>query len=189
MKTFARNKAKYMSVTAIAAFLTFAAIATSDAKTAKLDDEMKLSNEISLLNNGAKIPNGDRIATEQLMKSFEVSGDKITALRGRNLDYGEIAAVLGIADKMSGGVNDLNVNKILNQRQSATGWPQIATNFGVDPGDVAKEVGKIEDDVHRELKSAVGGGYAGRGAGGTPGTSGTPTTSSERDVGTAGSDY
>lgn len=188
MKTFA-DRTIFVPIPAMAAFLIFLAMATADAKTAGPDGEMKLSNEITMLNNDAKIPDGGRIAAEHLMQSFKVSGGEIATLRGKNLEYGEIAAVLGTADKMSGGVNGANINKVLNMRERSAGWPQVATNLGIDPGDVAEKVGKIEDDVHKEIKSAAGGGYTGRGAGGTEGTSGTPTTSSERDVGTAGSDY
>jgi hypothetical protein len=186
MKTFANNTAKYASVMAMTAFLTFFTLATSEAKTVKSDDQVKLSNEITMLNNDVKIPNGDRIATDQLAKSFKVSSEKITALRNKNLDYGEIAAVLGIADKMSGGTNDANINRVANLRRGAGGWPQVAANAGVDVGDVAKKVGSVEDDVHKEIKRTAAGEYTGGGAGGTSGTS---STSSERDVGTAGADY
>lgn len=182
MKTTIRNKAKATSVMAIAAFLTFMTMSLADGKTV-LDDEKKLSTEIMMLNTNAKMPNGDRIALDQLTKEFDVSNDRISALRGNNLDYGEVAAVLGIADKMSGGVNDTNISRILDQRKIAAGWPQVAFNLGVDPGDLASRVSQIEDKVHSEIKSAAGPARSGKAAGGTP------ATTNERDVGTSGADY
>lgn len=183
MKTIAEIT-KIVSGFAIPGLLIFLTIATADAKTPRLEEEKKLSSEIMMLNNDAKIRDGDRIAADKLMQEFKVPNERITALRDKNFDYGEIAVVLGMADKLSGGVNDANINKVLDLRKTAAGWAQVAANLNVDLGDVANKVSKVEDDVHRELKTAATQGYeSGRGAGGTA------TTSEERPVGTQGADY
>ncbi|OGW41220.1 MAG: hypothetical protein A2010_15450 [Nitrospirae bacterium GWD2_57_9] len=185
MRTTEKDRAKSAFVIAMAALLTVMTLSLADGKTAaRSDKEKKLSTEIMLLNNDANMPEGDRIASDQLAKEFDVSHDRIKALRGQNLDYGEIAAVLGIADKMSGGVNDANISRIVDLRKTAAGWPQVAANLDVDAGDLANRVSRIEDGVHRELKGAPAGSSSSGGAAG-----GTASTTNERDVGTAGADY
>ena len=180
-----RGKAKSISVTAVAVVLTVTIMSLAEGKTARLEDEKKLSTETMMLNYDAKMPNGDRIAVDQFIKEFNVPAEKITALQAKSLDYGEIATILGIADKMSGGVNDQNISKVMDLRKSAPGWPLVADNLKVDLADVANTVSRIEDNVHKAIKSTgTGGQAAGKGAGGR-----TPTTSNGRDVGTSGSDY
>jgi hypothetical protein len=179
-----KHTTKAVIAAAITGFLTFTTMSSADGRTSELSDEKKLSTEIMMLNQDAKMPDGERITTDQLSKEFNVPNEKISAFVSKNFDYGEIATILGIANKMSGGVNDANINRIMDLRKDAPGWQQVAANLNVDLEDIAKTVGKIEDNTHREIKRAgAGQSGTGRAAGGTP------STRNERDVGTGGADY
>ncbi len=151
-----------MTVASILVFMTGIATAKTTAR-----DEKKLKSEITLLDKDASLPRGEKVVMDRLSKEFNVTGDQIKALRDKKLGYGDIAAVYSMADKMSGGITDDNVNKVLSLREGNKGWIVIAKSLDVDLGSVAKKVGGIEKDAHKDIKKASAEtGTAGGGAGG-----------------------
>lgn len=165
MKKFVVNMLSLLAVAALLA--TMAGIATAAATAGASKDENKLKAEITMLNSEAKLPQADKVISKQLTDSFNVKSDKINSLLGRNIQYGEIAAILAFADKMPDGVTDANINKVMTLRESRTGWDQIAKNLNVDIADVASKLSSIEDDAHKNIKQAmVEAPAAGVGAGG-----------------------
>ncbi len=136
------------------------------AKSATAKDEKKLKTEITMLNKDAGLPHGEQVVMDKLAKEFSVNNDKITALRDKKLGFGEIAAVLALTDRMSGGINDANLNKVVSMHESGGGWAKLAKDLNVDLGSVAKKVGSLEDSAHKDIKKASAEGAAGSGAGG-----------------------
>lgn len=136
------------------------------AATATSKDEGKLTAEITMLNADAKLPQGDKMISKQLTDNFDVKKDKISSLLGKNMQYGEIAAILAFADKMSGGVTDANINQVMSLRQTKAGWTQIGKNLKVELSDVASKLSDIEDEAHKNIKQALAESPTGRGAGG-----------------------
>jgi hypothetical protein len=136
------------------------------AATATAKDEAKLTAEITMLNADAKLPQGEKMISKQLTDSFSVKSDKISSLLSKNMQYGEVAAILAFADKMPGGVTDANINQVQNLRQTKAGWTQISRNLKVDLSDVASKLSGIEDDAHKDIKQALSESPSGRGAGG-----------------------
>ncbi len=71
-------------------------------------------------------------------------------MRDKGLGYGEIAITLSLAEQIPGGINDANVNKILDQRlgEHKMGWGQIAKEDGVKLGQVVSKLARL----HQKLK-------------------------------------
>ncbi len=166
------QRIKILPLLAAALLMVFTANIATAKVTAKAKDEQKLTTEITTLDKDATLPNGDRVVMDRLTKEFKVPADKITALKDKNLGYGDIAAIYAFADKMSGGITDDNVNRVASLRESKTGWAMIAKDVNVDLGHVAKKVGGIEKDAHKDIKKAskettgTAGGGVKRGMGG-----------------------
>lgn len=158
---------KMFSLAAAAIFLVSLINIASAAETARSKDLSKLNAEITMLNADAKLPQADKIISKQLMDNFDVKSDKISSLVGRNMQYGDIAAILAFADKMPGGLTDANINQVLSMRQSRTGWAQIAKSLNVDISDVTGKLSSIEEDAHTGIKQALAEAPA-AGAGGGP---------------------
>ncbi len=153
MKKFAINM---FSLAAAAIFLvSMINIAAAADTSAASKDVNKLNAEITMLNSDAKLPQADRIISKQLTDNFNVTSDKISSLVGRNMQYGDIAAIIAFADKMPGGITDANINQVLSMRQSRTGWAQIAKSLNVNISDVAGKLSSIEDDAHTNIKEAL----------------------------------
>jgi hypothetical protein len=167
MKEYISNARRFLSLIAITSLMVvMAGVAVSNAAESK--DEKKLTVGITMLNSDAKLPQGEKVVTKQLTDEFGVKSDKITSLKGKNLGYGEIAAVLALADKMDGGVTDANINKVMTMKPGGTtGWSQIAKSLNVDIADIAGKVSDLEDSAHSNIKeAALKAPESGRGAGG-----------------------
>ncbi len=171
MKKYILQRIKILPLLAAAILMVFTTNIATAKVTASAKDEKKLSTEITTLDKDATMPNGDRVVMDRLSKEFKVPVDKISALKDKNLGYGDIAAIYAFADKMSGGITDDNVNKVVSLRESKTGWAMIAKDVNVDLGHVAKKVGSIEKDAHKDIKKASKEttGTAGGGGGGLSG--------------------
>ena len=149
--TTAKRVTSLLTALVLTVFMTNIAAAKS-APTAK--DEKKLKTEITMLDKDATLPNGDQVVVDRLTKEYNVTGDQITALHDKKLGYGEIAAIYAFADKMPGGITDDNVNKVVTMHQDNPGWMKMAKSLDVDLGHVAKKVGGIEKDAHKDIKKA-----------------------------------
>ena len=150
---------------AVSVLVATSQVATAAAAVSK--DESKLKAEITMLNTDAKLPQAEKILSRQLTDNFKVGTDRINSLLGKNLQYGDIAAILAFAEKMPGGITDPNVSRIVTMRQGKTGWDQIASNLKVNITDVVAKLTTIEDDSHRGIKQALAESMtSGMGAGG-----------------------
>ncbi len=119
-----------------------------------------------MLNKDAALPHGELVVMDKPTKEFNVNNDQVTALRDKKLGFGEIAALLALADKMSGGINDANINRVMSMHENGAGWAKLARSLNVGLGGVGSKVGSPEDNAHKDLKKAAAEGTAGSGAGG-----------------------
>lgn len=160
-----KGNAVYKFSVLLAAGLLVVMIGVAAAATME-KDAGKLNAEIALLNSYKSLPQGDKMISKQLSESFDVSSDKISSLYSRTRQYGDVAATLAFADKMSGGLTDANISKVVDMK-SRGGWDQVAKNLGVDIGDVAGKLSSVEDDTHKNIKQTLAETFsAGRAAGG-----------------------
>jgi hypothetical protein len=169
MKIHSLKQTALVPLLAAVILLVFMTGIAAAAAAGGAKDEKKLDISMTMINNDAKLPQGEKVVTEQLTKTFDVKKDKIQSLKAKNLQFGEIAAVLALADTMEGGLTDANLNRVVSLRQGRTGWSQIASNLNLDLSDVADKVASLEDDTHKEIKSAAVESAAGAGAGGGEG--------------------
>jgi hypothetical protein len=151
---------------AVLLVLTTGTVLAASSSTPSPKDTGKLNAEISLLNSYKSLPQGDQIITKKLTENFKVSKDKVDSLLSRTMQVGDVAATLAFADKMSGGLTDSNINKVVTAK-SKGGWDMVAKNLGVDIADVASKLSSFEDDAHKSIKQALADSYvSGRATGG-----------------------
>ncbi len=166
MKQFMISGKKTLSFAAAALLLMSVSTMAIAKGSATTKDEKKLKTEITMLNKDAALPHGEQVVMDKLTKEFNINNDQVSALRDKKLGFGEIAAVLALADKMSGGINDANINRVMSMHQSGRGWAKLAKSLDVDLGGVVSKVGSLEDSAHKDIKKASAEGTAGSGAGG-----------------------
>ena len=132
-----------------------AALAGTGTAWAELSKaEKNLEREAKRLNDTAAKSDGEKAVLKRIEREFKVSDAQVQALRDRKLGYGEIAIVLSLAQKMPGGVAEVNVQKVLSLRQGppAAGWGQVARQLGTKLGATVSQVKKMNNDSNREIK-------------------------------------
>ncbi len=146
-----KSLVKYASLVSASAlvFLT-AGVSAISAYTV---DEKKLDAEVAALDKDAGAPRGETIVTERLEKEFNVTEAQITSLRDKKFGFGEIAIVFALASKLSGGITDDNISKIMAMRQGppVQGWGEIAKTSGIKLGAVVSDVKKVERSSRSEI--------------------------------------
>lgn len=129
-----------------------ACIGTAGADISKA--EKNLARESKRLNDTAAKPDGEKAVLKKFESEFKVSDAQVRSLRDRKLAYGEIAVALSLAQKMAGGVSEVNVQKVLSMRQGPpeAGWGQVARQLGTKLGATVSQVKKMNNDANREIK-------------------------------------
>ncbi len=165
---------KMLSLMAVAGLLiAMVGIASAAMTTTLSKDVGKLNAEIAMLNADVNLPQGEKIISKQLTDTFRVDSSKFSSLIGRNMQYGDIAAILAFAEKMPGGLTDANINRVVSMRSGATGWDQLARSLNVNISDIGSRLSSLEDNAHKNIKQAYADSLAaGAGAGG--GVTGQP---------------
>ncbi len=121
----------------------------------------RLNKDVTTMNSGTSGgSSGTSAVVSALEMTFNVTADQIAALRAQDLGYGEIAIVLSLAQTMSGGITQDNINAVLALHTSDKGWGQVAQAMGVNLGSVVSSVEKAEKDsgvkVDEETADASG---------------------------------
>jgi len=116
--------------------------------------EKNLEREAKRLNDTAKKADGENAVLKKIEAQFKVSDALVQALRNQGLGYGEIAIVLSLAQKMPGGVIEVNVQKVLSLRQGppVAGWSQVARQLGTKLGATVSQLKKMNNESNREIK-------------------------------------
>ncbi|HBL17064.1 MAG: hypothetical protein A2X36_16590 [Elusimicrobia bacterium GWA2_69_24] len=131
-------------------FLSLVLVFCAASYAAALDllpkDEQKLAKLVTDLDKEAALPDGPGKVGSKLMDQFKVDDARIQGLRGQKLGYGEVSIVLALAEKLPGGISDVNVDSIMALRKGppVMGWGQIAKKQGVKLGQVLSKVKKVE---------------------------------------------
>jgi hypothetical protein len=117
-------------------------------------DEKNLAREEKRINDTAAKPDGEKAVIKRLVEELKASEQQIKALRDRKLDYGEIAVILALAQTMTGGSPDTNVQKVLDMRQGppAAGWGDVARKLDAKLGKIVSQVRKVANNANREIK-------------------------------------
>lgn len=89
----------------------------------------------SIIDNEARKLGGIKTVAEHFKDEFGVDGDLIVELRQKKNSYGQIGAILAMAEGMPGGICTNNLEKIsafLGAQHSAVRWETAAAYLGVD---------------------------------------------------------
>lgn len=131
--------------------LLFSGAAAADVSK----DERNLEREVKRLNDTAAKPDGEKAVMKRLTVEYKTSEAQIQALRDRKLGFGEVAAVLSLAQSLPGGASDANVQRVLALRQGppVLGWGKVAQQLGTKLGATVSQVRKTANNANREIKN------------------------------------
>lgn len=109
-------------------------------------EEQRLEAKARALDAEASQSEGRVKVVGHLTEEFNVDEARINSLRDKNLGYGEISNTLSLAQQMPGGINDANVQKVLELRQGEhkTGWGKVANDLDVRLGPTVSQVQKSD---------------------------------------------
>ncbi len=141
----------YLAVAAIGCTIAGVALAAGPSK-----EEKQATSAIASVDKAGSEPNGEQQVVSRLEARFNVDQARIDNLRSQNLGFGEIAIVLALAQKMTGGITDANVLSIMSLRTGTPplGWGEIARKLGEKLGPVVSEVNAVARDVRQEMARA-----------------------------------
>lgn len=117
-------------------------------------EEQQLETSARELNrNNAK---GQQRVADAIKAQFGVDDALLLGLHYRKLGHGDIAIALGLAQEMSAGVKDENLQKVVALRQGppVAGWGKVAGDLGLKLGPVISKVRRISSGV-RKLEADI----------------------------------
>ena len=119
-------------------------------------DLAALQISITMLNEDARLAmEASVVVKKRLSERYDLTFGQIDGLLGPNMPYGDLAAVLTFAQKMSGGVKDANVDKVIKLRQNGLGWGRIAEKLRLDLSGIASSLSRFEEGTHSDIKEAL----------------------------------
>lgn len=151
-------------------------------------DTQDIEEQIQAIDQSANSSTANHQFTENLKSRYNVDDATIQELRDKNMGFGEIAATLSFAQGMRGGINDQNIQKIIDLRRSEKkGWGEIAKDLNVNVDEVTTNIQSIHSGAGIDASRATD--MRSRGSlnspSSTPGSMGT--TGSSSTSGPAGS--
>ena len=121
---------KIVSILLLSIFLCFIGGFTSYA-----DDEAKEEEADKAMDKDAQTEQGKKMVVQRIENLFHVDQQRIDDLRQKKLGYGEIRHVFSLANQLPGGINDENVNKIMDLRKNQKmGWGRVAQELNLHMG-------------------------------------------------------
>lgn len=130
-------------------FFTSAVAFAVSPVVAATDIEVTIEEEAVTINEEAALPDGEATVIGKIEKEFDVDGSLISGLRAQKLGYGEITIALSLAERLPGGINDENIEKILSMRQGqpVEGWGNIARELGLKLNPSAEHLERVSDET------------------------------------------
>lgn len=122
---------------------------------AQSTDEQLAEKYIHDVNQEAETQNNAPAIISKLEEQFHVSERRISHLRDKNLGYGEIKILLTLAQRMPGGINDRNINKVMIMRYGPDkmGWGVIAKRLGFNLGSALKQANDLPANTPRNAET------------------------------------
>ena len=117
-------------------------------------EEQQLEKAATSLDQTSSEPQGAKEDAQRLETTFGVDQTRIDGLRSQNLGYGEISIALSLAQKMSGGITDANVQSIMAMRTGnpPMGWGAIAKQLGEKLGPIVSQVNDVSHESHQQAE-------------------------------------
>ncbi len=113
-------------------------------------EERDLQAAAASVDQQASQTEGQQTVISRLESRFNVDAARIDGLRSQSLGFGEVAIVLALAQKMTGGITDANVQSIMAMRTGTPtmGWGEIANKLGEKLGPVVSQVNAVSGRSH-----------------------------------------
>jgi hypothetical protein len=143
------KRSRYIIASALALTLTM----LSAAWAVETKEEKTLKKESTEINTTADTDKGAAVVVQRLEKEFGVTDTQIQALRDQKLGFGEIAIVFSLAQKMTGGITDANIQSVMTLREGppVMGWGEIAKKLGFKLGPTISQVEKLNKETGKDL--------------------------------------
>jgi len=115
--------------------------------------DQELQTAVTSVNQQAGQSEGQKTVITRLENQFNVDATRIDGLRSQGLGFGEVAIVLALAQKMTGGITDANVQSVMNLRTGTPpmGWGAIAHTLGEKLGKVVSKVNEVGGNSHQGM--------------------------------------
>lgn len=141
----------------VSGILLGAAAASFAADKDSAKHERRVEKTVGYLNRDAGRLEDRKAVMSRIKSEFKVDDARIKSLRDQKLGYGEITAVLAVAEEMPGGISDDNVKKVMSLRQGPPrrDWGELTRAVKADPHRVADSIKEIEDIAHSQEKVEV----------------------------------
>ena len=126
---------------------------------AETREEKNLNKEAAAISATAKTSQGEKVVVGRLEKEFNVTDTRIRGLRAKKLGYGEISIVLSLAQKMSGGTTDANIQQVMTLRQGPPrmGWGEVCKKLGAKLGPMVSQMRTMNRETRREMMHGMKG--------------------------------
>jgi len=108
-----------------------------------------IENTAEKIDAEASTQQGAKVVEQKIKDQFNVEDSTIQNLREKGLGYGEITTALSLAERLEGGLNEENIQKISNMRigNDKKGWGEIAKQFDVTVGDLKRNVQSVQESA------------------------------------------
>ena len=141
---------RWMIILIVFIFFVLATYVHSDAAD---DNEKKMDEVSSNLDKESHDPGEAKKVEARIEDRFGVTDAQIDNLRKQNLGYGEISTVFSLSKQIPGGINDQNIQKIMDMRQEGghkVGWGKIAQKLDLKLGPAVKDTDRIRNEAHEQ---------------------------------------
>ena len=119
-------------------------------------DENETMEAAARLDRDSHKPGDAKRVEERLEKKFNVADARIDNLRKQGMGYGEIGITLSLASRMSGGINDQNVQKVVDLRQGQSGrkegWGNVARDLDLRLKPAARDMDDMRQDRREDMR-------------------------------------
>lgn len=120
------------------------------------EDTQDIEAQIRAIDQSANSSAAGHQFTENLKTRYNVDDATIQELREKNMGFGEIATTLSFAQEMRGGINDQNIQKIIDLRRSQKkGWGEIAKDLKVNVDEVTTNIQSIHSGADINASGAT----------------------------------
>ena len=117
-------------------------------------DENETIEAAARVDRDSREPGDAKRVEERLEKKFNVTDARIDSLRQQGMGYGEIGIALSMASRMPGGINDHNVQKVMDLRQGQNGhregWGNVAHDLDLKLRPAVMDMDEIRQDRHED---------------------------------------
>ena len=147
------NRAYLLPVLCLSLILSTVSHAASELSK----DAKNLEREAAQLDKTAATPAGEAAVVARITKEFGIDAGRIRALRAGGEAYGEMVAVLSLAQSLPGGTSETNVAQIkaLRTGPPPAGWDSVAAQTKAKLGKTVSKIKKLNNDARRLLKQPV----------------------------------